>query len=171
MGILDGILGTVASDAGAAVAGANPLSILGKLADDVYTSIFPSPESKATAEAVIAKAKMDSYVAQATIDMQPILAQLDINKVEAASGSMFVAGARPAAMWVGVIGLALYYWPVFLIGEFFWISACIAQHGLAPRPDLGFNDLMGILGPLLGLGSLRTIDKFAGTDTKAIKSK
>ena len=35
-----------------------------------------------------------------------VLAQIEVNKVEASSGSLFVAGWRPFVGWIGGVGLA-----------------------------------------------------------------
>jgi hypothetical protein len=91
-----------------------------------------------------------------------ILSQIEVNKVEAANPSVFVAGARPAAMWVGVaslfysgIGMSLLNW-----------AAAIAGLPILPAidPTTANNILMG----LLGIGGLRTAEKLKGVDTKAI---
>jgi hypothetical protein len=42
---------------------------------------------------------------QALIDQATDLAQVDVNKIEAASSNLFVSGWRPAVGWVGVLGL------------------------------------------------------------------
>jgi len=89
-------------------------------------------------------------------------AQTDIDRTEAGNASMFVAGWRPAVGWVCVACLALYYLPSFIIGEAFWVEACWKAGGLTPRPELGIGDISGLLASLLGIGSLRTVEKLQG---------
>lgn len=105
----------------------------------------------------------------AEADIKGALAQLEINKVEAASPSLFIGGGRPAVMWVCVVALALFFWPKFLLGAIFWIRDAWVQGHLVPYPDMGISDVLGLLTPLLGIGVMRSVDKAMGTDTKAIK--
>ena len=85
---------------------------------------------------------------------------MDINKEEAKNPSVFVAGARPAAMWIGVVSL-LYAG----IGTSFlsWIALCF---GLPPLPIVDISTTNAILMGLLGLGGMRSIDKYNEVDTK-----
>lgn len=104
--------------------------------------------------------------------------QLEINKAEAQSSNMFVAGWRPAIGWVGATALFCYYVPYMLIvtGIWLWMTikivllACTGEQGcldvhLPARPDLGVTDLLGLLGSLLGVGTMRTVEKVSGVDT------
>lgn len=104
--------------------------------------------------------------------------QRDINKTEAASSSMFVAGWRPAVGWVCVTALFCYYVPYMLVltGLWTWLTvkmvllACTSAAGcesvaLPPRPDLGITDLLGLLMSLLGIGTMRTVEKIQGVDS------
>ena len=125
---------------------------------DLIDRLIPDP---AAAE----KAKREMIETLQKVD----LAQLEINKVEAAHPSWMVAGARPAAMWVCVVALALFFWPLYLMGAIIWAVSCIKMGWvLQPYPQLGIADVMGILGPLLGIGAMRSYDKVQGTDTKAV---
>jgi Holin of 3TMs, for gene-transfer release len=88
--------------------------------------------------------------------------QAAIDRSEAGNASLFVAGWRPAIGWVCAACLALYYLPSFVIGEVFWVEACWRAHGVAARPELGISDVTGLLASLLGLGTMRTIEKLQG---------
>ena len=107
-------------------------------------------EKRAAAEREI-QARLKDSLAQ--VD----LAQLGINKVEAAHRSMFVAGWRPFIGWT--CGVALMYTyvlqPILVFG--------LAQSGYLvdlPRMDLG--ELMPVLMGMLGLGGLRSWEKVKG---------
>ena len=107
-------------------------------------------EKRAAAEREI-QAKLTDSLAQ--VD----LAQLGINKVEAAHRSMFVAGWRPFIGWT--CGVALMYTyvlqPILVFG--------LAQAGylvVLPKMDLG--ELMPVLMGMLGLGGLRSWEKVKG---------
>src|SRR4051812_35840191 len=72
--------------------------IIGQIID----RILPDPTKAAEAKLELAKLEMSG-------DLQTILAQLEINKVEAASTSIFVAGWRPFIGWVCGSSLAYNY--------------------------------------------------------------
>lgn len=126
------------------------------LASTVVSRIWPDAT-------VTEKAKLDRITTELNNEFNLILGQLEINKIEAASPSLFIAGARPAAMWVGVI--TLFYMGIggSLLN---WIALCFNLPPFPPVLDTASTDiLMG----LLGLGGLRTYDKLKGIDTKKIK--
>lgn len=85
---------------------------------------------------------------------QEVLAQLEINKVEASHGSIFVAGWRPFVGWVAGAGLA-------------------AQVAIFPLLDRIFKWQMSFdtelliltLGGMLGIGGMRTFEKVRGVST------
>ena len=80
--------------------------------------------------------------------------QLEVNKVEAASKSMFVAGWRPAVGWVTVIGMASNY---ILIPMGNFALAIIGSEITIPR--LQMSEMMPVLLGMLGLGTMRSVEK------------
>ena len=76
--------------------------------------------------------------------------QLEVNKVEAAHKSLFVAGWRPAIGWI--CGLALMYSTILapILGIWFTV------------PPVDSSLLTTVLMGMLGLGGLRTIEKTKG---------
>lgn len=93
-------------------------------------------------------------------------AQTDINLEEAKSIDPFTSRWRPAAGWVAVVSLALYFWPRYLLGMFFWCKVAWLSQTLPALPDMGIADIMGLLGSLLGMGSMRMIEKIKGVASK-----
>lgn len=87
--------------------------------------------------------------------------QTEINKIEAASSSVFVAGWRPAVGWVCVLGLGYSYliYPFLL-----WYSAAynLDLHSL---PKLETDGLYQLVLAMLGLGTLRTFEKVKGVNS------
>jgi hypothetical protein len=71
---------------------------------------------------------------------EALLAQLEINKAEAASGSIFKGGWRPAVGWV----------------------CAIAGFELPELPEFDMGTLLTVLGGMLGIGGLRTYEKQKG---------
>ena len=86
------------------------------------------------------------------------LAQMEINKQEAAHPSIFVAGWRPAVGWVCVAALAMNYL-ILPLGA--WATAIWYPEITLPRLDM--SELMTLLFGLLGMGTLRSYDKSQGT--------
>lgn len=104
-------------------------------------------EKRAAAEREI-EAQLTTHLAK--ID----LAQLEINKVEAASRSLWVSGWRPAVGWCCVTAMSLNF-VVFPLASF-----VLAQTGhLVELPTLDMSEMMPVLMGLLGLGGLRTVEK------------
>ena len=85
------------------------------------------------------------------------LAQVEVNKQEAASQSMFVAGWRPFVGWT--CGVALMYHFLLLPLLHFILKASGVEVDL---PEFDFSHLSTILMGMLGLGSLRTYEKLRG---------
>lgn len=84
--------------------------------------------------------------------------QLEINKAEAASGSIFKGGWRPFIGWVCGVAFAYHFilQPVLVFG----VTA--AGVTLPALPEFDMATLMPVLMGMLGLGGLRTIEKAKG---------
>lgn len=80
--------------------------------------------------------------------------QMEINKEEARSASLFVAGWRPAVGWVCVLGLG-YEFLLRPLG--IWALAVWNPGGPIP-PSLG-DVLVELVFAMLGVGALRSFDK------------
>jgi hypothetical protein len=82
------------------------------------------------------------------------LAQIEINKQEAAHKSLFVAGWRPFVGWVCGFALA-YHFIVSPILTFILTISGVTQE----LPTFDFSQLSTILMGMLGLGGLRSYEK------------
>jgi ABC-type lipopolysaccharide export system ATPase subunit len=89
---------------------------------------------------------------------QALLAQLEINKAEAASGSVFKGGWRPAVGWVCAIAFAYH----FILKDLIIFGATFAGVDLPEMPEFDMGTLLTVLGGMLGIGSLRTYEKQKG---------
>jgi hypothetical protein len=105
-------------------------------------------EKRAAAEREI-EAQLTTHLAQ--ID----LAQLDINKTEAAHRSIFVAGWRPFIGWSCGVALAWNY-----IAQPILIFTLAQTGNLVELPALDMSQMMPVLMGMLGLGGLRTFEKY-----------
>lgn len=88
------------------------------------------------------------------------LAQMEVNKVEAAHDSLFVAGWRPAVGWTCCLGLAYN----FLVYPLLMWAMAIWANEMTPPPALEMGPLMTLLGGMLGFGGLRTFEKLKGVN-------
>lgn len=83
--------------------------------------------------------------------------QIEVNKVEAASSSMFVSGWRPAVGWVCVLGMAGNF---IIIPISNLILAIIDSTIIIPLIDT--STMMPVLMGMLGLGAMRSVEKIRG---------
>lgn len=86
------------------------------------------------------------------------LAQIEVNKAEAASGSLFKGGWRPFIGWVCGVAFAYH----FIVQPFLVFLIAVFGIPLPPLPSFDMASLMTVLGGLLGLGGLRTFEKYKG---------
>ena len=128
-------------------------SIIGKVIEDKAVA--------AQATASLQQLYASGAIQEELTQLQAVTtAQTDINKVEAANPSFFVAGARPGAMWVCVLGL----FSQLILGPFFTWATQLAGHP-TPFPVLNGDMLMTLTFALLGLGAYRSFDKSKGVAT------
>ena len=89
---------------------------------------------------------------------QLALAQVEVNKAEAASGSLFKGGWRPFVGWI--CGIALLYH--FILSPLILFGVSLAGVDIPPIPEFDMGTLMTVLMGMLGLGGLRTYEKQKG---------
>jgi hypothetical protein len=83
------------------------------------------------------------------------LAQIEVNKAEAASGSVFKGGWRPFIGWV--CGSAFAYH--FVLQPVIVFVVLTVGVDLPPLPEFDMASLMTVMMGMLGLGGLRTYEK------------
>tara|TARA_R100000234_G_scaffold118019_1_gene97582 strand:+ start:354 stop:755 length:402 start_codon:yes stop_codon:yes gene_type:complete len=86
------------------------------------------------------------------------LAQIEVNKAEAASGSLFKGGWRPFIGWV--CGVAFCYH--FVVQPIIIFIVTLVGVNIPNLPEFQMNTLLTVLGGMLGIGSLRTYEKQKG---------
>jgi hypothetical protein len=86
------------------------------------------------------------------------LAQIEVNKAEASSGSLFKGGWRPFIGWV--CGGAFAYH--FVLQPVIVFAVLTAGVDLPPLPEFDMASLMTVMMGMLGLGGLRTYEKQKG---------
>jgi hypothetical protein len=93
---------------------------------------------------------------------ESVMAQIEVNKAEAASASLFKGGWRPAVGWV--CALALFYH--FILQPVLLFGVAVAGLEMPALPEFDMASLMPILLGMLGLGGLRTVEKIKGKAAK-----
>lgn len=118
-------------------AAAAPIDAIGNVLDKVFTS----DEERLQAEAVLEKLRQ-----------HPAELQVELNKIEAGHRSVFVAGWRPFIGWTCGAGLSF----VFLVNPVIqWFTG-------EPGPAMPSDIMAELVIAMLGLGTLRTVEKLQG---------
>ena len=123
-------------------------SLLGKVIDRAW----PDPAAKAQAAQALAELQQAGEFKVLDAELDAMRMQASVNQVEAAHSSVFVAGWRPAIGWVCAGSLAWHF-----IGR----PVATAISGAA-IPEIDLGDLITITGGMLGLATLRGMDKWRG---------
>jgi len=84
--------------------------------------------------------------------------QIEVNKMEAQSRHWFVASWRPFIGWT--CGIALMWH--FVLSQFILFFATMFGYTLPALPEFDMGSLMTVLMGMLGLGGLRTFEKYKG---------
>ena len=116
---------------------------------DAADRFIETPDERAAAELKVQ-----------ALAMKPLLEQIEVNKVEAAHASVFVAGARPATLWLCAIAMA----GIVGAGVFGWwtgkdVSDLFLLYGSTVAPAH------------LGLLGLRTYERATGKERNSVKGK
>ena len=132
-----------------------------KAIGDTMDNLFTSDEERLEKQNEILKSNREYDFQENKLIAEQNLAQAKVNEVEAASGSLFVAGWRPAIGWVGAIAL---FYQFILYPILLWFP--ITDN--PPKP-MDYTMLYTLITGMLGIAGLRSYDKAKGTDTKSMK--
>lgn len=143
----------------------NLATLLGSNLGDLFKEVIGAFKVDPTVKAQL-QAAVDANAAileQKELDLDSkiqdaVAAQIDVDKQEASSENVFVAGWRPFIGWVCGVGLACQ----FIVGPLFMWAATLLKHP-TPFPTLDLGTLMTLLLGMLGLGGMRTYEKISGT--------
>lgn len=129
--------------------------LLGKALD----AVLPDPAAAAEAKIKMLELAQKGELAALDADVRLALAQIDVNKTEAAQPGVFKGGGRPAALWVCVFALAYNYLLRPLLP---WCLTVAGMHDVPPLPDIGGDELFGLMSGLLGLATIRSVERIKG---------
>jgi len=118
----------------------------------VLDKVIPDTNARAQAKEELAKAILQD-------DFQLALSQIQVNQEEAKSENLFKSGWRPSIGWACSLTFILNF-VLFPIINYFLV---MFGHQAILIP-FDTNTLMTVLGGLLGIGGLRTIEKIKGVN-------
>ena len=133
-----------------------PLTAVFDLGAKLIDRLLPDKEKAAEAKLKLLEMQQTGELARLTADTDLAKGQLEINKIEAANDNLFVSGWRPAMGWACVAIFVANYIGVPMLA---WISPYLA---LPPPPRLEMGEVLPVLLGMLGLGTLRSVDKAKG---------
>lgn len=108
------------------------------------------------------RTKLDAELKSQLINLDALQAKANIE--QAKHPSLFVAGARPAIMWICAFALA---WQYILAPITSW--ALVVWYPMITLPALETEELTGLIMALLGLGGMRTAEKWKGVSRENMK--
>lgn len=125
---------------------------------DIINKYVPDPEAAAKAQLELMKLQQSSEFKQLEAELQEKQMQADINKVEAASDHMFVAGWRPFVGWIcgGALAIQFLIFPLaaMVSSGFFGVTLIY--------PTLPTEMFATLLFGMLGIGGMRSWEKVKG---------
>lgn len=125
-------------------------ALVGPVTDIISKTVTDKDEAAKMAHQIATLADQQAH--------QQVMAQLKVNEAEAASGSLFKGGWRPCCGWVCSLALAYTY----IVQPFLTFALLAFGVDLPPLPTLATYELLPILLGMLGLGSMRTFERFQG---------
>lgn len=140
----------------------NPLLISGlfSAAQSLIGRFFPDPEKQAEAQRALLQMQQNGELALLASETDLAKLQIQTNVEEAKHANIFVSGWRPAVGWCCAAAFAYSYvllpFAQFLVFTF-GTTGMAEQLALAPKLEL--SEMLPVLFGMLGLGSLRTVEK------------
>lgn len=129
------------------------LPFFGELLD----KILPDKTAADAAKVKLLELAQQGELAKLQADTTLATGQIEVNKIEAASTRLFVAGWRPAVGWC--CSLAVFF--KFIGGPLLFMVAQALGHPVE-LPKIETEELWPLLLGMLGLGGLRTVEKVKG---------
>jgi hypothetical protein len=122
--------------------------------------ILPDPQKAMEAKTKLAELAQKGELAVLDADVKLAVGQMEINKEEAKSASLFVSGWRPAVGWTCVAGLVYTFVAMPILS---WLSI---NFGIIAPPVVDGGTLMALLSGMLGLAGIRGFEKYNGVASK-----
>lgn len=131
----------------------DPLTAILNLGNSILDRVLPDKAANDAAKAQLLASQLNGEVAQ-------IIAQAQIDEVEAASQNIFVSGWRPAVGWACAVAFTYAY----ILQPAIKVVAVLAHNHFDPNlfPVANTSDMMPVLLGMLGLAGARTFEKVNG---------
>lgn len=123
----------------------DPLTAGFDFAAKLLDKLFPDPTQRAAAQAQLLQIQQTGELAQIAVDQE-----------EAKSENIFVSGWRPALGWTCVSAFAYHY-----VMQPLLVFIILQLGGKVNLPDFDMSTLSTVLMGMMGLGSLRTVEKMS----------
>ncbi len=140
---------------------ATALFELGKTAIE---KIWPDPSKRAEELRKLEHIKQQGNLALLDAHLKVMIGQMEINKEEAKSKQLFIAGWRPAVGWIG----ALAFGYVSIIEPILRFVTMLNGYD-GSYPEIDTNLTIQVLIGMLGLGVMRSFDKKNGVQTDSLR--
>jgi hypothetical protein len=139
----------------------DPVTAVLDIGSRLIDRLWPNPVERDAAKAKLFELQQTGELAKLTAETDLAKGQLEINKTEAGSSSLFVSGWRPSVGWVCSAALVFQFILAPLIT---WGALLLGSKVVFPVLDTG--TLVSLLMALLGIGGLRTLEKLNGVASK-----
>jgi hypothetical protein len=131
------------------------IPVLGNLLD----KLIPDPQAAADAKIKLLEMTQRGELAALEFEKSIVDGQNVTNAAEAASGSLFRGGWRPAVGWICAAAFGVQFVLAPLLP---WAVKVIGAGDVPPIPQMNMELLLTVLLGMLGLGGMRTIERLNG---------
>ena len=144
----------------------NPMVIGGivEAAGEVLDDLITTDEERRAADLEELRIRNEMRMAELEADTRMAESIQRVNEAEANHASIFVAGWRPAVGWIAALALGFNFilQPLMVWGWSLLQGAGIMPASMPPPDALDISDLIMLLAGMLGMGTLRTVEKMKG---------
>ncbi len=127
---------------------ADPIASIGGIMDELVTT----DEERMAADTLMERVKN-----------KPRLAAIALNTAQAQHKNWFVAGGRPALLWVAASGLFMFYVPQYTMAAILWTRLSWSAQEILPYPVTA-DGLLELVALAIGMGTIRHLGKKDGHD-------
>ena len=127
------------------------------LGETVINKIWPDENKRAEEMRKLEALRQTGDLARLDAHVKLLVGQMEVNKVEAAHRSLFVAGWRPAIGWICAVAIGWNF-----IGHPIAEMINAFLENPAVLPEIATDNLFELVLGMLGLGGLRTYEKKRG---------
>lgn len=126
------------------------------LIGEIINKVIPDKEKQAEAQLKLVELQQSGDLKELEAAVQRDVEQIALNKVEAQSPSFFKSAWRPFIGWTCGVGFA---YAVIIYPVMTWVAVVF---NVSPPPNIEADILFPVMMGLLGLGGMRSFEKFKG---------